>query len=327
MKTLTCRNVNDGFVEALWWIKVAGKEESTRNGKVLSYHAPVIVEFTHPRERVHFCPVRDANPFFHCMEAMWMLAGHNDVDWPAHFASNIANYSDNGKTLHGAYGHRWFKMFGDQVHILIDHLKHFPNTRRAVLQMWGADQDLQRVESSKDVPCNTHIYFRPHDGMLDMTVCNRSNDLVWGLFGANAVHMSVLHEYVAAFSGYRVGSYFQMTNNLHVYEQHFDLVKNPPPMDPGPTTVVPQSIWLQEGHDTQHSFDADLFRFMATPQHSTRYKGRFFRSVLVPMFAAYTNYKQGWVKEAVEDARRIEDTTWAYACEHWLKRRKGFFNA
>jgi thymidylate synthase len=326
MKTFTCRNVNDGFVEALWWIKVAGKEESTRNGRVLSYQAPVIVEFTHPRERVHFCPVRDANPYFHCMEAMWMLAGKNDVDWPAYFAANLANYSDDGRTLHGAYGFRWFKLFGDQVTSLIEHLKFQPNTRRAVLQMWGAEHDLHRVESSKDVPCNTHIYFRPHDNVLDMTVCNRSNDLVWGLFGANAVHMSFLHEYVAAYAGYSVGSYFQMTNNLHVYEQHFPLVKNPPPAAPGPTVSL-TDIWLSDGHPTQTKFDADLFRFMTNPKHPSKYAGRFFRGVIVPMYQSYVHYKERNMEEAVASARQIEDSAWAYACEQWLGRRKGFSRA
>ncbi len=326
MKTFTCRNVNDGFVEALWWIKVAGKEESTRNGKVLSYPAPVIVEFTHPRERVHFCPTRDANPYFHCMEAMWMLQGRNDVAWPAFFASNMTSYSDNGITLHGAYGHRWFRTSGDQVSVLIEHLRFVPSSRRAVLQMWDAELDLRRVESSKDVPCNTHIYFRPHDGVLDMTVCNRSNDLVWGLFGANAVHMSFLHEYVAAFAGYSVGSYFQMTNNLHVYEQHFPLVENPPQIASEPT-VPPVDILLSDGLDKQHMFDADLYTFMANPLSDQTYRGRFFNRVLAPMYRSFSHYKAGEFKEAVAFARLIEDTSWAFACEQWLKSRKGFARA
>ena len=38
---------------------------------------------------------------------------------------------------------------------------------------------------SKDVPCNTHAYFAINaEGSLDLTVCNRSNDLVWGCLGA-----------------------------------------------------------------------------------------------------------------------------------------------
>lgn len=326
MKTFTCRNVNDGFVEALWWIKVAGKEESTRNGKVLSYPSPVIVEFTHPRERVHFCATRDANPYFHLMEAMWMLRGRNDVAWPAFFASNMINYSDNGKTLHGAYGHRWFETNGNQVSVLIEHLRFVPSSRRAVLQMWDSELDLRRIETSKDVPCNTHIYFRPRDGVLDMTVCNRSNDLVWGLFGANAVHMSFLHEYVAAFAGYSVGSYFQMTNNLHVYEQHFPLVENPPTIASGPS-VHAIDILLSDGVEKHRAFDADLFTFMAHPRNDQPYRGRFFNKVVSPMFRSFTHYKKGEFKEAVDCARLIEDTSWSYACEQWLSRRKGFARA
>ena len=67
--------------------------------------------------------------------------------------------------------------------------------------MWDAKQDLSHRNESKDLPCNTHVYFSIREGFLDMTVCNRSNDLIWGCCGANAVHMSFLQEYVATMWG------------------------------------------------------------------------------------------------------------------------------
>ena len=233
---------------------------TSRNGDVLYIQEPVIVTYAHPRERVLFNQARDCNPFFHLYEALWMLAGRNDVSPLAYYNSNIANYSDDGETFNGAYGYRWrncqipevysykdedgFGMGGmvagvttkfvDQLRILIDHLKAVPDSRRAVLQMWNVEDDLLKIgpqNQSKDVCCNTHVYFAlrgydvPHetDGdydhkyVLDMTVCNRSNDLIWGLLGANAVHFSFLQEYMAACIGVEVGVYSQITNNCHVY--------------------------------------------------------------------------------------------------------------
>ena len=93
------------------------------------------------------------------------------------------------------------------------------NDRRAVLEMWDAEGELRMANSCKDHPCNTHIYFNVRDNILDMTVCNRSNDMIWGALGANAVHMSILQEYIASHIGARVGIYTQFSNNLHAYTE------------------------------------------------------------------------------------------------------------
>ena len=50
-----------------------------------------------------------------------------------------------------------------------------------------------------------------------MTVSNRSNDIIWGTFGANAVHMSMLHEYVASALMLHVGKYTQISDSFHAY--------------------------------------------------------------------------------------------------------------
>ena len=59
-----------------------------------------------------------------------------------------------------------------------------------------------------------------------MTVCNRSNDLIWGCCGANAVHMSYLQEYVASMVNVKVGTYTQFTQNLHAYKDVLKTIKN-----------------------------------------------------------------------------------------------------
>jgi hypothetical protein len=47
--------------------------------KVLVSQTPVVTCYSAPTQRVLFSPMRDANPFFHLMEALWMLAGRDDV--------------------------------------------------------------------------------------------------------------------------------------------------------------------------------------------------------------------------------------------------------
>lgn len=320
MNMLTCRNVNDGFESALWRMKSIGVMEQSRNGWVQAAQSPVIVEYRNPLERVHLCSRRDANPYFHVMEAMWMLAGHNDVAWPAQFASNIANYSDDGKTLSGAYGYRWrFQFNRDQIDATIRLLRADRETRRAVIAMWDPSHDTPRMVDGKDLPCNTHIYFRPRGNKLDMTVCNRSNDLVWGMFGANVVHMSFLHEMVARCSNFEIGSYYQFTNNLHVYEQHWDLVNNPPQADPYVTdwNLVPLC-----GHSFTQLY-TDLAMFMDDPEAIHNYYNfDWFNDVARPMYMSHIAYREGDRKQAQFYANRILADDWRVACLNWLSRRK-----
>jgi thymidylate synthase len=206
---------------------VVARTES-RNGPVLRFTVPVITSWICPDQRVSFWDKRDANPFFHYMESIWMLAGRDDVAFPAYFAKQIRQFSDDGETLNGAYGYRWRFYFNegvddadaDQLDEAIRQLKENPASRRVILQMWDPVCDpVSAANGSKDVPCNTEVMFDAVNGKLNMTVVCRSNDIIWGATGANAVHFSILHEYVTAAAGLRAGTYHQVSNNLHVYTE------------------------------------------------------------------------------------------------------------
>ncbi|MHA2069706.1 MAG: thymidylate synthase, partial [Candidatus Thorarchaeota archaeon] len=111
MEIISARNVEEALILGMRKIAQEGKERPSRNGPVLVFDGPVTTVFRKPQERVMLLPERDANPFFHFMEGLWMLAGRNDVEWISQFNSTIENYSDNGVTFHGAYGHRWCNYF------------------------------------------------------------------------------------------------------------------------------------------------------------------------------------------------------------------------
>lgn len=219
MKVFTPTSPDEALYLALHGLADDHVYSDSRNGPVLRFPGLVVTEWKNPLSRISWSPVRDANPFLHLIESFWMLAGRNDVELVAKLAPNMRNYSDDGSTLFGAYGHRWRRHFGhDQIAKIIAELKSNPTSRRCVLQMWDGVMELDRATGGgKDVCCNHAITFDPCDGVLNMTVSNRSNDMVWGAYGANVVHMSILHEYVAAQTGLKLGSYFQASSNLHLY--------------------------------------------------------------------------------------------------------------
>lgn len=308
-----------------------GVERDTRNGKVLQLTGPTLLQFERPMERVMFWPQRDSNPFFHMAESLWMLAGRDDVEFVANYAKQMRAYSDDGVSLNGAYGFRWRKWFGyDQIELIIKNLKANKDCRRQVLGMWDAtanqdfdlDSDLQKTTCSNDVPCNTHTYFAiNHAGRLDMTVCNRSNDLVWGCLGANAVHFSFLQEYMAVRIGVEVGSYFQFTNNLHGYlatiEPLRDLVMEQAEFSPYQHFSDTKASVMPLNAEELVQFDEDL----QCLDKQGGFASSYFNTVYLPMRQAHQNHKAGNQELALKWADGITAPDWRLACKEWLQRR------
>ena len=378
---LITRNVNTAFYELVSSFHAGSKDpnsnivkRTSRNGPVLMREDPVMVTYTHPKERVLFNQARDANPFLHLYEALWMLAGRNDVAPLAYYAKQFERYSDDGKTLNGAYGNRWrhakgelihgpFEKHGveadwenvDQLRILIDHLKADPNSRRAVLQMWYVEDDLLKIGTSKDVCCNTAVYFSirtvhfgpalsmrgPHIpskdiSYLDMTVTNRSNDMIWGMLGGDFTTFSFLQEYMAAQIGVEVGRYTQMTNNLHVYENNWKpdewlkWYESTEEWDSqlsrdGDYSFVTKSIPLIKD---PAKFDEELPKFVETysgdnPERKTwvDYSEPFFDKVAQPMMTAFYAYKKKSYDLALSYCKDIIADDWRIAATNWIARR------
>lgn len=328
MKVITARNVNDALREALWWLKVAGVVADSRNGRVLMAPGPVTTVYQQPLERVMFSPLRDANPFFHLMESLWMLGGKNDVAFPAAFAKQIAEYSDDGEILHGAYGHRWRMFFGiDQIAYIINLLRCDLRTRRAVLTMWDA-ADLDVADAGgKDVPCNTHAYFSAVRGVLDMTVCCRSNDAIWGAYGANAVHFSMLQQFIAEAIGVPIGALYQVSNNLHIYTDRLDVQRlfgvNTGDVlyssDDRYTHPSVHPVSLIAPDETEEEFLSDVAALLrgAAGEYSTD----FFCGTVDVIHKAHNAHKAGHSANALIFARTVEAPDWRIACVEWLERR------
>lgn len=373
---LKYRNVNDAFrglVKGIYDGSIPTEVVPSRAGECAVIEEPVIITYERPLERVLFNTARDANPTFHVYEAIWMLAGRNDVAPLAYYVKTMPQFSDDGETFHGAYGYRWRKYFGyDQLSWIIDELRANPHSRRCVLAMWDAGRTYEdygetsgiagrAVEGSgdlyhathggKDAPCNLAVHFlvedagaAGHKSRLNMTVFNRSNDLVWGALGANAVHFSFLQEYMAAHLDLEVGVYNQISNNLHVYTERWEPEK----------LLEWEADDGNEDHDTgwvaygyteggneltgpviqggtiplvkdPATFDRELPDFVE--RHSRDgmaypYAEPFLREVAQPMCVAYHHYKRRAFADAIQVAGNIAADDWRIACTAWLQRRK-----
>lgn len=333
MITIIAANAPDAYIEAYWSIRAHAKPEKSRNGPVLAMPSPVCLEIANPLERVITDPVRNANPFFHVMETIWMFAGSDRVGFPAIFNGGYVNYAEAEGHVHGAYGKRWrdhfqpkelgkFKM--DQIQLAIAILKKDPESRQVVIGMWDPASDLGATV--RDRPCNTHIYFRARDThdeyTLDMTVCNRSNDLVWGMLGANVVHMTYLHELIAHGAGMDVGMYRVLTNNLHVYTENEVAKKfldGPVRNDP---YVLAAPRKLLQPLETAESLFKDCEDFVNNRKliKGTTYITEWMNTVAKPMYMAYDQRirKDG---DGLSFVEQIAAEDWRLACRQWIERK------
>lgn len=350
MKVIDVYNVDQALSTGLTAIVAEGATCGSRNGPVIRFKTPVTSVYHRPLDRVSFNLVRDANPFLHLMESLWMLAGRNDVEFAAYYAKQMLQYTDDEKTLNGAYGYRWRYHFGyDQLEECIAELqKTEGGSRRVVVQMWDGHADLLN-QKSKDLPCNTAVMFDAQLGALNATVTNRSNDMIWGAYGANAVQFSMLLEYMANRIGIPVGTYYQVSNNLHVYTE-FEISKRfldwTDETENGELYVKAAAFPT----DTADVYGQGLVQAMPLGAFSKQwdielqhlitnyrtvepglYEQAFFFKVAAPLAKAYNLHKSGSTVEAAEYLSGVQHlqfiskgytpNDWLAAGVQWLERR------
>ena len=81
-----------------------------------------------------------------------------------------------------------------------------------------------------DIVCTYSINFRIRDGALDMSVNMRSNDVIFGatndIFCFSMLYRMVFAYLQRKYEDLMKGVYVHKVDSLHVYERHFDMIKN-----------------------------------------------------------------------------------------------------
>jgi thymidylate synthase len=315
-------NVNELFSDALWRFKTSAIENTSRNGDVFMINEPVLTKIKYPLERVLFYPRRNANPIFHLMESIWILAGHSDVNFVQQFNSRIGQFSDNGRNFNAAYGYRMRHQFiTDQLIAIVQILNKDPQSRQAVIQLWDSD-DL--MKNTKDKACNTQMMFSIRNGCLDLMVTNRSNDFWWGYAGANIVHFTMIQEFVAIALDVPVGSYFTVSNNLHLYKDLYDAT---PDMVSPPNAEeydyysqgIVRPYPLYEG--SFERFLEECSRFCNDSFADYAYTHKFFIEVARPL-AMISYLRRQKLGNGLEHVDKIMATDWKLAVKQWILRKE-----
>jgi thymidylate synthase len=185
----------------------------------------------------------DVNYRFATAELMGYLCGWSDVPWLARFNKNIAGFSDDGETFHGAYGPRMEQQLEDVVQLL----NHDEYSRQAIVQIWHP-RDLTRI--TKDKPCHTELQLYIRGGRLHMIIHQRSLDLVWGL-PYDHFSFCLIQQVMAKLLDVVPGTQFRVVGSMHVYKPeagYYPMTRIAKAMITPPATLVP--TWWQPEYET-----------------------------------------------------------------------------
>lgn len=149
--------------------------------------------------------------------AWYIKADPHDLSIAEH-AAQWGKIVANGK-LNSNYGSYWFGQHG--VRNIVRLLQSDPMSRRAVIPMYGTDNDHMDIEA-KDVPCTLAIEFRIRHGRLNARAIMRSQDILWGM--ANDLPtFSFLQEIIAVVLGVEMGTLTVSVGSFHVYESRMEM--------------------------------------------------------------------------------------------------------
>lgn len=177
----------------------------------------VSIELINPRNRLIYHLERKYNYAFNVAEMISYLAGINSVQYMDFWNSNYKQFSDNRVNFRGNYGER-LKFY---IPELIEKLKNDSDTRQATLSVYSSEDMMRKT---KDTPCTLALDFKIRDKKLYLHVFMRSNDLIFGL-QYDLPAFTMIQEIIANTLGVELGNYNHTTASLHVYERHWELLK------------------------------------------------------------------------------------------------------
>jgi thymidylate synthase len=154
---------------------------------------------------------------FSCLgELLWYLSGSASLDFVSYYIPAYVRESEDGISIHGAYGPRLFSQRGhDQIENVIKLLRSKPTSKRAVIQLFNAE-DISFP--FKEIPCTCTLQFLLRKKGLHLFVTMRSNDAYKGL-PHDIFAFTMLQEIVARTLGCDLGYYKHFVGSLHLYEE------------------------------------------------------------------------------------------------------------
>lgn len=139
------------------------------------------------------------------------------------------SWKDENGEIKKAYGYQIAKPtmgYSSQIHYVIDQIKNNPTSRRIMMNMFSAEDQLTKATESL-IECAYATHFSVKNGKLHMTLIQRSGDFITaaGFGGWNTVQYAALQHALAQECGLEVGVFSHYVHDLHLYNKHVEQAK------------------------------------------------------------------------------------------------------
>jgi len=186
-------------------------------------------------------------------ELLWFLKGDTNIKYLNDNDVHIWDeWADENGDLGNVYGHQWRSWEGrdgtiDQISQVIEQIKENPYSRRLIVNAWNVG-DLDKMALP---PCHLLFQFYVADGKLSCQLYQRSCDTFLGV-PFNIASYSLLTHMIAHIVGLEVGEFIWTGGDVHIYQNHFDQIKEQLSREPRP---LPQ---IKINTETDNIFDIDF---------------------------------------------------------------------
>lgn len=299
------------YTSVLRQLTIAPQFRIATRGYVAAEILDVRYGISAPRQRVLLLDQRTVNLPFHLAEALWYLAGRNDVEMMAHYAPSFRRSSIDGQILTGmAYGSTMMRPASggqgeSQWSQLLNNLRTDPDTKRGVLGMY--DPHSLPSASNPDVACTMYWQFLLRGGELRLSVSMRANDAFRGM-PADVFSATFVQEFLATQLRVELGAYVHQAGSMHLNDTDVQQARRalPPSLDGQRSMDVPkmpqETTWVML--DEVFRWEEDLrFDRRAFTSRSASELPQYWRQVIA-IFELYRLHRVNGHQYATSEALR-----------------------
>lgn len=169
-------------------------------------------------------------------ELLWFLRGETNIAWLKEKGVSIWDeWADENGDLGPVYGKQWRSWEAkdgrviDQIAEALNLIKNNPDSRRILVNAWNVGE----IDKMALMPCHTMFQFYVADGKLSCQLYQRSADLFLGV-PFNIASYALLTMMMAQVCGLQYGDFVHTFGDAHIYNNHFDQVKEQLSREPRP---------------------------------------------------------------------------------------------
>ena len=169
-------------------------------------------------------------------ELLWFLKGDTNIGYLNEHGVRIWNeWADPNGDLGPVYGAQWRNWNGeaiDQLKVVVDTLKHNPESRRIIVSAWNPSvlpdtrkSFAENVANGKAAlpPCHALFQFYVADGKLSCQLYQRSADVFLGV-PFNIASYALLTMMLAQVCDLQLGDFVHTFGDVHIYNNHREQV-------------------------------------------------------------------------------------------------------